>query len=110
VEDRVAAELGLAEHELFLDFPAKPDMLAVDLPLVKRDGTVTHLAGAAAAEHLGLPGVAAELYRTARRLRVFVLRPADVPRAGIVGLVMLPAGEIEARLADGKSLLRTARG
>ncbi|PYO61118.1 MAG: hypothetical protein DMD28_10565, partial [Gemmatimonadetes bacterium] len=73
VEDRVAAELGLAEHELFLDFPAKPDMLALDLPLVKRDGTVTHLAGAAAAEHLGLPGVAAELYRTARRLRVFVL-------------------------------------
>src|SRR5207247_1375417 len=58
VEDRVAAELGLAEHELFLDFPAKPDMLALDLPLVKRDGTVTHLAGAAAAEHLGLPGVA----------------------------------------------------
>jgi len=110
VEDRVAAEVGLAEHELFLDFPAKPDMLAVDLPLVKRDGTVTHLAGAAAAEHLGLPGVAAELYRAARRLRVFVLRPADVPRAGIVGLVMLPAGEIEARLADGKSLLRTARG
>ncbi len=110
VEDRVAAELGLAEHELFLDFPAKPDMLALDLPLVKRDGTVTHLAGAAAAEHLGLPGVAAELYRTARRLRVFVLRPVEVPRAGIVGLVMLPAGEIAARLADGKSLLRTARG
>ena len=110
VEDRLAAELGLAEHELFLDFPAKPAMLAVDLPLVKRDGTVAQLAGPEAAEHLGLPGVAAQLYRTARRLRVFVQRPADVPRAAIAELVMLPAGEIEARLADGKSLLRPARG
>jgi len=46
VEDRVARELGLEAGELFLDFPAKPDMLALDLPLVKRDGSVTQLAGA----------------------------------------------------------------
>ncbi len=67
VEDCLARELGLAEHELFLDFPAKPDMLALDLPLVKRDGTVTHLAGAEATEYLGLPRVAAELYLAWRR-------------------------------------------
>src|SRR5256885_11501613 len=103
VEDRLAGEVGLCPRELFLDFPAKPDMLALDLPLVKRDGTVTHLAGAAAAEHLGLPGVAAELYRTARRLRVFVMSPVEVPRAGIVGPVMLPAGVIAARCTVGYS-------
>src|SRR2546430_13447662 len=40
VEDRLAGEMGLGPGELFLDFPAKPDMLALDLPLVQRDGSV----------------------------------------------------------------------
>jgi len=110
VEHHLARELGLAEHELFLDFPAKPDMLALDLPLVKRDGTVTHLAGAEATEYLGLPRVAAELYRSARRLRVFVLRPVTVPARAIVELVMLPREEVAARVAEGKRLLSSARG
>ena len=102
VEDRLARDVGLEEGELFLDFPAKPGMLALDLPLVRRDGTVTHLAGAEAAAHLGLPRVAAELYRTARRLRVFVLRPARVPARAIVELVMMPREAIVARLAGGE--------
>ncbi|HZH80525.1 MAG TPA: HD domain-containing protein, partial [Gemmatimonadales bacterium] len=63
VEDRLARELELEPGELFLDFPAKSAMLALDVPLVKRDGAVTHLGG-----DLGLPRVAAELYRSARRL------------------------------------------
>jgi len=109
VEDRLASELGLAEHELFLDFPAKPDMLALDLPLVKRNGAVTRLAGAEAAQHLGLPRVAAELYRTARRLRVFVVRPVQVPERAIVELVMLPGEEVAARLANDRALI-TSRG
>ena len=109
MEDRLARELGLAEHELFLDFPAKPDMLALDLPLVKRNGAVTRLAGAEAAQHLGLPRVAAELYRTARRLRVFVVRPVRVPERAIVELVMLPGEEVAARLANDRALI-TSRG
>ena len=109
VEDRLATELGLGEHELFLDFPAKPDMLALDLPLVKRDGTVTELGSAEGAGHLGLPRVAAELYRSARRLRVFVLRPASVPARTIVELVMRPAEEVRAWLADGRRLVSSAR-
>src|SRR2546422_8434029 len=36
VEDRLALELHLEPGELFLDFPAKADMLALELPLVKR--------------------------------------------------------------------------
>src|SRR2546422_10427682 len=68
VEDRLAGEVGLGPGELFLDFPAKPDMLALDLPLVKRDGTVTPLAGPEAAVHLGLPRVPAPLDRSARKL------------------------------------------
>src|SRR5439155_11136787 len=41
VEDRLARDIGLAPGELFLDFPTKAAMLALDLPLVKRDGSVT---------------------------------------------------------------------
>ena len=110
VEDRLARELGLDAGELFLDFPAKPDMLALDLPLVKRDGSVTQLAGAEATAHLGLPRVAGELYRTARRLRVFVLRPVRVPKQAIVDLIMLPGEEVAARLAAERSLVSSARG
>src|SRR5712691_6508190 len=105
VEDRLARDLGRAPGELFLDFPAKPDMLALDLPLVKRDGTVTHLAGTEAAAHLGLPRVAAELYRSARRLRVFVLGPATVPAKAIVELVMLPREEVARRLREQRPLV-----
>jgi hypothetical protein len=98
VEDRLARDVGLAPGELFLDFPAKAAMLALDLPLVKRDGTVTHLGGAEAAAHLGLPRVAAELYRSARRLRVFVIAAAKVPAQAIVELVMLPREEVARRV------------
>jgi uncharacterized protein len=106
VESRLAAELGLREDQLFLDFPAKPDMLDVAVPVVGRSGS--------AAEHLGLPRVAAELHRSARALRVFVLEPVDVPARPIIELVTLSREEVTARLAGGAgSLLRlsaAARG
>src|SRR5207253_1539532 len=94
VEDRLAGEVGLRPGELFLDFPAKPDMLALDLPLVQRDGAVIQLAGADATAQLGLPRVAGELHRSARRLRVFVLGNATVSAKAIVELVMLPREEV----------------
>ncbi len=106
VEDRLAHDVGLAPGELFLDFPAKTAMLAVDLPLVKRDGTVTPLAGAEAATQLGVPRLAAELYRSARRLRVFVMGAATVPAKEIVELVMLSRDEVAARLREDRPLLR----
>ncbi|MGH9261523.1 MAG: hypothetical protein ACRD08_16790, partial [Acidimicrobiales bacterium] len=83
--------------ELLLDFPAKPDLLTVDLPLVRRDGTLR--------PDPPLHGVAAELHRAARHLRVFVLRPATIPARAVVQLVMLPAEEVAARLEGGRPLL-----
>ncbi len=85
-------------------------MLALDLPLVKRDGSVTQLAGADATAHLGLPRVAGELYRSARWLRVFVLRPVRVPMQAVVDLIMLPGDEVSARLAAERSLISSVRG
>src|SRR5437016_5536012 len=105
VEDRLAGEVGLRPGELFLDFPAKPDMLALDLPLVQRDGAVIQLAGADATAQLGLPRVAGELHRSARRLRVFVLGSATVSAKAIVELVMLPREEVLERVEQERSLL-----
>jgi HD superfamily phosphohydrolase len=105
VESRLAREVGLLPGELFLDFPAKPGMLDLDLPLVRRDGSVAQLSGGEAAAHLGLPRVAAELYRTARRLRVFTLRPATVPERNVVNLVCAPRDDVAARLAGERALL-----
>ena len=98
VEDRLAVDAGLVQGELFLDFPAKPLMFGTDLPLLRRDGTLVPLASAEGEAHLGLPRVAAELYRSARRLRVFTLRPASVDAARVLDLVRLPAEAVAAQL------------
>jgi HD superfamily phosphohydrolase len=105
VEDRLARDMGLEAGELFLDFPVKDGMLAVDLPLVRRDGAVCALTGPEGAAHLGLPRVAAELYRSARRLRVFARRPVRIATAAIVELVQWPPEEVTARLSGGRPLL-----
>ncbi len=83
VEDRLAAKHGLAPGELLVDYPARSAMLGVDLPLVTRRGTVERLTDAGRSGQLGLPVVAEELYRSARRLRVFTAR--SVVMEGIPG-------------------------
>jgi uncharacterized protein len=93
VEERLARELGMRADQLFLDFPSKPDMLDVSLPI---QGT------------LGLPRLAAELHRSAQRLRVFVLEPVEIPARAIVELVTWTAGEVAGRLDAEKSLLSAA--
>lgn len=105
VEDRLAEETGLAPGELFLDFPAKDRMLGVELPLVRRDDAAGQRAGDDVEIHLGLPRVAAELYRSARRLRVFTLQPVRLRESDVVALIRLPREEVAARLAAGGELL-----
>jgi HD superfamily phosphohydrolase len=105
VEERLARELGLGPDELFLDFPAKPEMLALDIPVLGRAGV--------AAQHLGLPRVGAELHRAAQRLRVFVMPSsaapaAPLPERAIVDLVTWPREEVVARLGSDRSLLGVA--
>jgi uncharacterized protein len=105
VEDALAREVGLAPAGLLLDFPARSSMLGVDLPLRTRSGAVERLTDAGRAGQLGLPRVADELYRSARRLRVFV---ADTPHGslrGVPDLLTCPAAELTARLDQGESLL-----
>jgi hypothetical protein len=70
-ERRIAATLGLAEDAVLLDYPAKTQMLGVDVLLAQRDRTVRRLTQAGLPGAIDLPRLAAELYGSARYLRVF---------------------------------------
>jgi HD superfamily phosphohydrolase len=105
VEDALAARVGLARGELLLDFPARSSMLGVDLPLRTRSGAVERLTDAGRAGQLGLPRVADELYRSARRLRVFVARTPERSLEGLPEMLTWPGDEVARRLADEVSLV-----
>jgi len=100
VEDALADAVGLAPGELLLDVPARSSMLGVALPLRTRAGTVERLTEEGRAGQLGLPRVADELYRSARRLRVFVARPVTAPlERRLFQLITRPAAEVDRRVA-----------
>ena len=111
MEDALAREVGLTAGDLLLDFPARSSMLGVDLPLRTRGGTVERLTDAGRAGQLGLPRVADELYRSARRLRVFVAGTPSTDLRGVPELLTLPAAELRRRVDEHIPLLErsTAR-
>ncbi|HET9464457.1 MAG TPA: HD domain-containing protein [Gemmatimonadales bacterium] len=104
VEDALARQAGLAPGALLIDFPARSSMLGVDLPLRTRAGTIERLTDAGRAGHLGLPRVADELYRSARRLRIFVASMPGRSLEGTLGLLTWPADEVRRRLEAGANL------
>jgi len=105
VEDALARELGLPEGGLLLDFPSRSSMLGVDLPLRLRGGAIDRLTDAGRAGQLGLPRVADELYRSARRLRVFVAQSVSRSMHGILELGTWPESEVVRRLDHQEPLL-----
>jgi HD superfamily phosphohydrolase len=105
VEDAIAREVGLKPGELLLDFPARSSMLGVDLPLRLRGGGIDRLTDEGRAGQLGLPRVADELYRSARRLRVFVARAVTRDLAGVLEVVTVPAAEMRGWVQEGRSLI-----
>ena len=80
-------------------------MLGVDLPLRTRGGAIERLTDEGRAGQLGLPRVADELYRSARRLRVFVASAPPRPLHGILDLLALPASEVRRRVREQASLV-----
>jgi HD superfamily phosphohydrolase len=76
VEDRLARDAGLEPNELFLDFPDKAEEPGL------------------ADEHPGLAPAALGLMRTARRLRVFVMRPAVPDARRVTELVTMPREDV----------------
>ncbi|MFO7893450.1 MAG: HD domain-containing protein [Longimicrobiales bacterium] len=105
-EDRLAAELDLPAGSVFLDYPEKPGMFRLDLLVRRRAGEVLRLGAEGRAGLMGLPGVADELYRTARVLRVFTLGGRRTVDADAIGrLVALGEAELRERLEAGDPLL-----
>jgi hypothetical protein len=104
VEDQLAREVGLAPGELLLDYPAKTQMLGLDIPVLGRHGGVRRLTAAGWQGAINLPKLSEELYGSARWLRVFACRRVPVSKAAIVQLATLPAEEVGARLASGRLL------
>lgn len=77
-EDALAGSLGLPAGGALIDYPERANMLEVDLLLLTRSGTVERLTDEGRSGQLGLPQVASELYRTARRLRIFTNEPRSL--------------------------------
>jgi HD superfamily phosphohydrolase len=73
-ENLLASEFGLAAGELLLDYPAKTQMLGLDIPVLRRSGKVERLTGEGWIGTINLPSLSEELYKSARWLRVFTAR------------------------------------
>ena len=72
-EDRIAAQCDLRPGDVLLDFPKKPEMLEVELPVRTRGGAVVRLSKETGSDWLGIQRVSHELHTSARRLRVFAI-------------------------------------
>jgi hypothetical protein len=80
-EARLAAALGLGPLDLLLDYPAKTQMLGLDLLVEERDGSVRRLTDSGAPGAIQVTRLADELYRSARWLRVFTRTRVDASAA-----------------------------
>jgi HD superfamily phosphohydrolase len=78
VENSLAREFGLVAGELLLDYPAKTQMLGLDIPVLRRGGQVERLTGEGWMGSINLPSLSEELYKSARWLRVFTARRAEL--------------------------------
>lgn len=105
VEDQLAVELGLAPGEILLDYPAKTQMLGVDLPVQRRGGAVEHLTSSGLVGALNLPALSQQLYHSARWLRVFAVRRVPVNVSQLWTLVTRDAESLRTALANGQPLL-----
>jgi len=77
-EDALAKQLKLEPGDVLLDYPAKTQMLGLDIPVLRRDGQVERLTGEGWPGSINLPSLSEELYRSSRWLRVFTARRMEV--------------------------------
>lgn len=105
VEDALAREVGLNPGEVLLDYPAKTQMLGLDIPVQRRSGAVRQLTAAGFEGAINLPKLSEEFYRSARWLRVFTCRRMALARESVLALVTRSASEVRRLLGDGRPLL-----
>ena len=105
VENRLAAERKLPPGAILLDYPAKTQMLGLDLPVVRRSGAVVRLTSAGLEGAIHLPALSQQLYASARWLRVFVADRMDLPNRDLSLLAEMSAADVRARLRNDAPLL-----
>ncbi|UCD24774.1 MAG: HD domain-containing protein [Gemmatimonadota bacterium] len=106
-EDRLAIEMGLAPGDVLLDFPKKPEMLSVQLPVRTRSGNVEVLGAERGVDWLGIQQVSQDLHNNARRLRVFAATTCKIDMSQLMSLVERSGTEVEADLEHGRELLKS---
>ena len=104
-ENALAIELGMQPGELLLDYPTKTQMLGLDIPVRRRDGTVRRLTAEGWEGAMNLPKLSEELYHSARWLRVFTKKRMQLDRGQVLHLAQLTANEVKERIRTGKPLL-----
>jgi HD superfamily phosphohydrolase len=105
-ENALAQQLGLTPGELLLDYPAKTQMLGLDMPVCRRNGEVVQLTSEGWHGTINLPKLSEELYRSARWLRVYTAeRISPLSRDAVLDFASRPAAEIRRRLDAGTALL-----
>ncbi len=107
VENRLAAEHRLPPGSILLDYPAKTQMLGLDLPVVRRSGAVVRLTSEGLEGAMHLPALSQQLYSSARWLRVFVATPVDLSRHAVTALAEMSAIDVSAMLRSDQPLLGT---
>jgi HD superfamily phosphohydrolase len=106
LEEQLARELKLPPGSVFLDFPEKSAMFHLNLLVRRRGGEVIRLGPAGQEGLIGLPGIAQELYRTARVLRLFTLGERRTVRpAALSRLAALSETDLHAELQRSVALL-----
>ncbi len=105
VEDQLCTECGLPTGSILLDFPRKPEMLSVDLPVRTRSGEIERVDDQSGAEWLGIQRVRAELHAGARRLRLFAAQPVEIEPESILSLAERNSGEVADLTESGSALL-----
>ena len=104
-ENALAIELGLQPGELLLDYPTKTQMLGLDIPVQRRDGSIRRLTAEGWEGAMNLPKLSEELYRSARWLRVFTKTRMQLDRAKVLDLAAMNGAAVRDRLEKGRSLL-----
>ncbi len=79
-EDAIAAELGMPSGSLLLDYPAKTQMLGLDILVVRKSGGVERLTESGWPGTVNLPSLSEQLYRSTRWLRIFSRDPVSSPK------------------------------
>ncbi len=110
VENRLSVDLGLGPGHLFLDYPAKPGMLGLDILVVRREGDVLRLTSAGRAGIIDLPRLGRDLYHAARVLRVFTVPRIEIrQRDALLHLLTMAAHDVRPLVEQERPLLEAAR-